>query len=985
MFSHTADWLKTVGNGGKVQNANGYDIVFTSEGGSIQLDHEIETYNASTGEFVAWVRIPILKYDSDTIIQLTYGDVSITTSQENADGVWGTDHKGVYHMSGNVSDATQYENNGTDQGTSDAAGQISRGRSFSDDYIEIDSAGDHVDTAEGTITAWLTIDTTSDDQYLWQFYTDASNEIYIRYINSTGTIRAGRIAGGTDKYVETTSISEGSSTPRRLTMTWSESADELKVYLDGSQIGTTQTSIGTYSGSTSWVAKASQPGAETIIHSLVELNGKIYGGSASSGKLYEWNGTNAWVEKAGQYGSETYIYAMVVLNGKIYGGTDGTGLLLEWNGADAWVKVADQLNSQTRIRSLVVYNDEIYGGTFPDGNLFKWNGSDAWTQVAPKLGSEINILSLAVYNNKIYGGTQGSGLLYEWNGTNAWVAKTSQLGLEDYILSLAVYNNKLYGSTGYGTGLLYEWNDSNAWVKVADQLNAQTNIHALKVFNGRLYGSTGQGGRLFAWNDSNAWVQVSPQLAETQIFSLETFNNKLYGGTANDALLYEWMGVVNDSANIGAKYDESSTWEGDVDEARVLNTPISAALDTTEYNNQKTPTSFYTVSSDLGLSSTTTTSQTTTSSTASSTSSTASTLSTTSSTASTSSTTSSSISSSSSTSSTASTLSTTSSSTTTSSTVSSSSTTTTLTTTSSSSSCSTTTTLFVCEYNDDLDDFGNLNLTKYNGNESYEIDSGKVKFTLPNDTDAEVSGWYRYEVPAGDFEISVEISDYSKQHSTWGPFTMLEISDSISTRPETDGSVSDWAASIYLQDGALHYTKARYKDNGAYTNGASNNRASAPTKLRLRRVNTTVYFDYYMAGSWYNDSSYDFTTRASNLTVLGIGFADRENKGGIVKFDNIVFDSDGCPTGDDVAWTSTSTTTTTSTLSSTSSSTSSTASTLSTTSSTSSTASTISTTSSTASTISTTTSSSTSSTASTLSTTHTSTTSTCTTTSTPPA
>jgi hypothetical protein len=49
LISGTYSYLATVANGGRVQNANGYDIVFTSDAaGTNKLDHELESYNAAT-------------------------------------------------------------------------------------------------------------------------------------------------------------------------------------------------------------------------------------------------------------------------------------------------------------------------------------------------------------------------------------------------------------------------------------------------------------------------------------------------------------------------------------------------------------------------------------------------------------------------------------------------------------------------------------------------------------------------------------------------------------------------------------------------------------------------------------------------------------------------------------------------------------------------------------------------------------------------
>lgn len=61
LVSGTFPFLATVANGGHVQSANGYDIVFTSDSaGQTRLDHEIESYNPANGAAAFWVRIPTL-------------------------------------------------------------------------------------------------------------------------------------------------------------------------------------------------------------------------------------------------------------------------------------------------------------------------------------------------------------------------------------------------------------------------------------------------------------------------------------------------------------------------------------------------------------------------------------------------------------------------------------------------------------------------------------------------------------------------------------------------------------------------------------------------------------------------------------------------------------------------------------------------------------------------------------------------------------
>jgi hypothetical protein len=101
-----------------VTNANGYDLIFKDAGG-VQLDHELESWNGSTGSLAAWVRIPTLSSTTDTTIYMWYGNSSVTTSQENKTGVWDSNFKGVWHLKeatgANVADSTSNGNTGTPQ------------------------------------------------------------------------------------------------------------------------------------------------------------------------------------------------------------------------------------------------------------------------------------------------------------------------------------------------------------------------------------------------------------------------------------------------------------------------------------------------------------------------------------------------------------------------------------------------------------------------------------------------------------------------------------------------------------------------------------------------------------------------------------------------------------------------------------------------------------------------------------------------------
>ncbi len=99
LISGVYSYLASVNNGGSVQNANGYDIIFSQDPeGASKLDHEIDSYNSVTGTASFWVRIPTLSHTVDTVIYLFYGNPSVTVSQENKAGVWRNNYLSVYHL-----------------------------------------------------------------------------------------------------------------------------------------------------------------------------------------------------------------------------------------------------------------------------------------------------------------------------------------------------------------------------------------------------------------------------------------------------------------------------------------------------------------------------------------------------------------------------------------------------------------------------------------------------------------------------------------------------------------------------------------------------------------------------------------------------------------------------------------------------------------------------------------------------------------------
>ena len=157
---------KSTGNGGHVGQTDGGDLLFTSADGSTKYDYDLEKYDPTTGEVVAWVRVPTLSSSTDTTIGLYYGNAG-AADQWNPTGVWAANYNGVWHLgegtstaAGFYKDATSNAKNGTltdpNANTVQANGRIGKDLNFNGDADYIDVGSDLYETDNtGTISAWV--------------------------------------------------------------------------------------------------------------------------------------------------------------------------------------------------------------------------------------------------------------------------------------------------------------------------------------------------------------------------------------------------------------------------------------------------------------------------------------------------------------------------------------------------------------------------------------------------------------------------------------------------------------------------------------------------------------------------------------------------------------------------------------------------------------------------------------------------------------
>lgn len=147
-------------------SSTGADILFTLSDGQTKLNHEIETYNSTTGQLIAWVNVGSsgLSTSTNTSLYMYYGNSS-ATSQQNATSTWGSGYGGVWHLGSNVAtnpyDSTSNANNGTSTHVTATTGQIDGAANFATsssavaNNINLGSASSVRPGHTGTVSVWF--------------------------------------------------------------------------------------------------------------------------------------------------------------------------------------------------------------------------------------------------------------------------------------------------------------------------------------------------------------------------------------------------------------------------------------------------------------------------------------------------------------------------------------------------------------------------------------------------------------------------------------------------------------------------------------------------------------------------------------------------------------------------------------------------------------------------------------------------------------
>ena len=244
LISKTDTRFKTVANGGHMGNAGATDLVITSSDGTTKLNHQIEYYVATTGEIVAWVKVPSLSSSTDTDLYLYYGNAGVA-DQQNVTGTWNSNFKQVLHVSDgttlSVTDSTG-NYNGTNSSSTATAGQIdgaaaqtggayiSNGATL---YTMIGGSTSH------TISFWFNMTSYSGgDQYVWDFDTALGLGAFMN-IALDNQIQWGYNGAGSYRTYSAISPTMTAGTWHYVVAQKTASGSNAKLYVDGTlQTGT---------------------------------------------------------------------------------------------------------------------------------------------------------------------------------------------------------------------------------------------------------------------------------------------------------------------------------------------------------------------------------------------------------------------------------------------------------------------------------------------------------------------------------------------------------------------------------------------------------------------------------------------------------------------------------------------------------------------------------------------------------------------------
>lgn len=141
---------------------DGGDIMFMNDiGVSTRIYHDLESYDASSGTLIVWVKIPFLSLTNDTVFYMYYGNPNCI-NQAYPEKTWDSNYEAVWHMNDasltTITDSTSHEYIGTKiapYGPQQTTGKIGLGQDFDGTDDGLDYTSSIIPTGPKTISVWM--------------------------------------------------------------------------------------------------------------------------------------------------------------------------------------------------------------------------------------------------------------------------------------------------------------------------------------------------------------------------------------------------------------------------------------------------------------------------------------------------------------------------------------------------------------------------------------------------------------------------------------------------------------------------------------------------------------------------------------------------------------------------------------------------------------------------------------------------------------
>jgi hypothetical protein len=228
------------------------DLYFTDSDGTDLLSFEVESYNRSSGDLIAWVKIPSISNSADTVFYLYYGDGADnwdTPNGYNETEVWSSNFVGVWHLnedpSSTATDAIKDSSANTNHGDPNNFASDTRQTGAIGQAIYFDGNDDHVKvgvnasldlTTYVTLSTWVKTDSFDSDGYFF-IKRDGDNSQYGIVTQSSGA-RFGAVGGSTSNgdWLIATSDSTVNTWHHAVVVIDSSASNYAKVYRDSHEV-----------------------------------------------------------------------------------------------------------------------------------------------------------------------------------------------------------------------------------------------------------------------------------------------------------------------------------------------------------------------------------------------------------------------------------------------------------------------------------------------------------------------------------------------------------------------------------------------------------------------------------------------------------------------------------------------------------------------------------------------------------------------------